>query len=201
MQGDRHIGAARGFEHVRVGHFGSGHHVPDLVSFSDAARSSLRCRAPMLFSGREACAISYTGAFTCQPEGHHGKRGTPATGRRAGDRRRDPFRPHAGHQPHLIIAKFLGALGIDLREARVVPDIEDEIVAAVNALRPATPMSSPPAASGRPMTTSPRIRSPRRSASASTTIPRRWRCWAPATSPANSTRCASAWRAFPTARP
>lgn len=33
------------------------------------------------------------------------------------------------------VAKFLGALGIDLREARVVPDIEAEIVAAVNALR------------------------------------------------------------------
>ena len=33
------------------------------------------------------------------------------------------------------IAKFLGALGIDLCEARVVPDIQDEIVAALNALR------------------------------------------------------------------
>lgn len=33
------------------------------------------------------------------------------------------------------LAKFLGTLGIDLREARVVPDVEDEIVAAVNALR------------------------------------------------------------------
>jgi molybdenum cofactor synthesis domain-containing protein len=33
------------------------------------------------------------------------------------------------------IAKFLGALGIDLSEVRVVPDIEDEIVAALNALR------------------------------------------------------------------
>jgi molybdenum cofactor synthesis domain-containing protein len=33
------------------------------------------------------------------------------------------------------IAKFLGALGIDLKEARVVPDVEDEIVAALNALR------------------------------------------------------------------
>ncbi len=33
------------------------------------------------------------------------------------------------------IAKFLGALGIDLREARVVPDVEEEIVAALNALR------------------------------------------------------------------
>lgn len=33
------------------------------------------------------------------------------------------------------IAKFLGSLGIDLCEARVVPDIEDEIVSALNALR------------------------------------------------------------------
>jgi molybdenum cofactor synthesis domain-containing protein len=33
------------------------------------------------------------------------------------------------------IAKFLSALGIDLCEVRVVPDIEDEIVAALNALR------------------------------------------------------------------
>lgn len=33
------------------------------------------------------------------------------------------------------IAQYLTATGIDLREARVVPDVEDEIVAAVNALR------------------------------------------------------------------
>jgi molybdenum cofactor synthesis domain-containing protein len=33
------------------------------------------------------------------------------------------------------LARFLGALGIDLAEARVVPDIEAEIVAALNALR------------------------------------------------------------------
>jgi molybdenum cofactor synthesis domain-containing protein len=33
------------------------------------------------------------------------------------------------------LARFLGALGIDLREGRIVPDIEAEIVAAVNALR------------------------------------------------------------------
>src|SRR5258708_40355766 len=33
------------------------------------------------------------------------------------------------------IAKFLGALGIDLCEARVVPDVQDEIVVALNALR------------------------------------------------------------------
>ena len=33
------------------------------------------------------------------------------------------------------IARFLAALGIDLREVRVVPDVEDEIVAALNAVR------------------------------------------------------------------
>jgi molybdenum cofactor synthesis domain-containing protein len=34
-----------------------------------------------------------------------------------------------------FLADFLNALGIDLKEARVVSDVEDEIVAAVNALR------------------------------------------------------------------
>src|SRR5882724_1747045 len=34
-----------------------------------------------------------------------------------------------------FIADYLTALGIDLREARVVSDVEEEIVAAVNALR------------------------------------------------------------------
>jgi molybdenum cofactor synthesis domain-containing protein len=33
------------------------------------------------------------------------------------------------------LARFLGTLGIDLKEARVVPDVQSEIVAAVNALR------------------------------------------------------------------
>jgi molybdenum cofactor synthesis domain-containing protein len=33
------------------------------------------------------------------------------------------------------LAKFLASIGIDLREARVVPDVEVEIVAAVNVLR------------------------------------------------------------------
>ena len=33
------------------------------------------------------------------------------------------------------IARFLGALGIDLKETRVVGDVQDEIVAALNALR------------------------------------------------------------------
>src|SRR6266540_5596994 len=34
-----------------------------------------------------------------------------------------------------FIADYLNAFGIDLKEARIVPDSEDEIVAAVNALR------------------------------------------------------------------
>ena len=33
------------------------------------------------------------------------------------------------------IAEYLVNIGIDLREVRVVPDVEEEIVAAVNALR------------------------------------------------------------------
>ena len=33
------------------------------------------------------------------------------------------------------IAKLLGTLGIDVREGRIVPDVEQEIVASVNALR------------------------------------------------------------------
>src|ERR1700677_798405 len=33
------------------------------------------------------------------------------------------------------IAEYLAKVGVDVREARVVPDIEDEIVGAVNALR------------------------------------------------------------------
>ena len=34
-----------------------------------------------------------------------------------------------------FIAKYLGTYGVDLAEARVVPDIEDEIITALNALR------------------------------------------------------------------
>ena len=33
------------------------------------------------------------------------------------------------------IAEYLGRIGVDVREARVVPDVEDEIVAALDALR------------------------------------------------------------------
>jgi molybdenum cofactor synthesis domain-containing protein len=34
------------------------------------------------------------------------------------------------------IAEYLSKIGVDVREARVVPDVEDEIVAALNAMRP-----------------------------------------------------------------
>ena len=34
------------------------------------------------------------------------------------------------------IAEYLSKIGVDVREARVVPDVEEEIVAAVNAMRP-----------------------------------------------------------------
>src|SRR5271155_6042655 len=34
------------------------------------------------------------------------------------------------------VAEYLARIGVDVREARVVPDVEDEIVAALNALRP-----------------------------------------------------------------
>src|SRR5271167_2972532 len=33
------------------------------------------------------------------------------------------------------VAEYLAKIGVDLREARVVPDVEEEIVAALNALR------------------------------------------------------------------
>ncbi|MBV9064816.1 MAG: competence/damage-inducible protein A, partial [Methylobacteriaceae bacterium] len=33
------------------------------------------------------------------------------------------------------IADYLGQIGIDLREVRIVPDVDDDIVAALNALR------------------------------------------------------------------
>ena len=34
-----------------------------------------------------------------------------------------------------FIADYLTGVGIDLKEVRIVPDVEEEIVAAVNALR------------------------------------------------------------------
>ena len=72
-----------------------------------------------------------------------------------------------------FIAEYLTNIGIDLKEVRVVADEEAEIIAAWTRCAIATPTSLPPAASGRPMTTSPPTASPRRSASASIII-RRW---------------------------
>ena len=63
------------------------------------------------------------------------------------------------------IAEYLTGLGIDLKEVRVVADDEAAIVAARQRAARAIHLScSPPAASGRPMTTSPPTASPRRSA-------------------------------------
>jgi len=45
------------------------------------------------------------------------------------------------------IARYLADIGVDTREIRVVPDVEAEIVAAVNACARAMLMCSPPAAS------------------------------------------------------
>ena len=53
------------------------------------------------------------------------------------------------------IAEYLTAVGIDFKEVRVVGDEERAIVDALNALRPRSPISSPPAGSGRPMVTLP----------------------------------------------
>ena len=68
------------------------------------------------------------------------------------------------------IAAYLTALGIDLREVRVVGDEEAEIVARLMRCGRATPICSRPAASGRRMTTSPPNRLPRRSVCRSTSI-------------------------------
>jgi molybdopterin-biosynthesis enzyme MoeA-like protein len=61
-----------------------------------------------------------------------------------------------------FIADYLTAVGIDLKEARVVADDEDDIIAAVNALRART--SSRPVVSVPPMMTSPQMPWPRPSA-------------------------------------
>jgi hypothetical protein len=53
------------------------------------------------------------------------------------------------------IAEYLTNFGIDLKEVRVVPDEEDEIVTRSTHCAAATPMCSPPAASVRRTTTSP----------------------------------------------
>jgi hypothetical protein len=53
------------------------------------------------------------------------------------------------------IAEYLTAVGINLREVRVVGDEERAIIDALNRSGVATPMSSPPAGSSRPTVTSP----------------------------------------------
>ena len=71
------------------------------------------------------------------------------------------------------IARFLAALGIDLKEVRVVRRCGGrDRGRAERAARPLRLMSSPPAASAPPMTTSPPMRWPRPSASASAITPR-----------------------------
>ena len=66
------------------------------------------------------------------------------------------------------IAEYLARIGVDVREARVVPDIEDEIVAALNALRARYDYVFTTGGIGPTTTTSPPTRSPRLLASAST---------------------------------
>ena len=63
------------------------------------------------------------------------------------------------------VASWLGVQGIRLREVRVVPDVEDAIVEAVNSLRACNDICSPPAGSARPTTTLRSMRWPRRWAS------------------------------------
>ena len=65
------------------------------------------------------------------------------------------------------IAEYLTGIGIDLKEVRVVPDEEPEIVAAVNALRTRYTYVFTTGGIGPPMTTSPPNAWPRRSASPS----------------------------------
>jgi len=61
------------------------------------------------------------------------------------------------------IAEYLTAVGIDLKEVRVVGDEEGEIVGALNALRSRYTYVFTTGASARPTTTSPPTASPRRS--------------------------------------
>jgi len=62
------------------------------------------------------------------------------------------------------VARWLNVQGIRLREVRVVPDEEGEIVGAVNALRPAYDYVFTTGGIGPPTTTLPWIRSLRHSA-------------------------------------
>ncbi len=59
------------------------------------------------------------------------------------------------------IAEYLTNSGIDLREVRVVPDVEEEIVAAINALRQRYTYLFTTGGLVRRMMTSPPIASPR----------------------------------------
>ena len=68
------------------------------------------------------------------------------------------------------IAEYLTAVGIDLKEVRVVGDEERAIVDALNAPGIAAPMSSRAAGSGRPTVTSPPTAWRRRSVCRSTGI-------------------------------
>ena len=73
------------------------------------------------------------------------------------------------------LADLLTAVGIELREVRIVGDEEDHIVSALNALREGYDYVSPRAELGPPMTTSPRMRSPAHSACRAFTTTRPWR--------------------------
>ena len=73
------------------------------------------------------------------------------------------------------LAAELGKLGVRVMECRVIPDIEETIVAAINEVRAKFDYVFTQAASARPTTTSPPTASPGRSASGSPSIPRRWR--------------------------
>ncbi|HEY1613576.1 MAG TPA: molybdopterin-binding protein [Rhizomicrobium sp.] len=70
------------------------------------------------------------------------------------------------------IARFLAPFGIDVCEVRVVPDVEAEIVAALNALRARYTYVFTTGGIGPPMTISPLTRSPGPLACPSATTPR-----------------------------
>ncbi len=65
----------------------------------------------------------------------HGPNSKDNNRRSSGDRRRDSVSGRTKDQNIGFIADYMTAVGIDLKEVRVVPDEEAEIVAAVNALR------------------------------------------------------------------
>ena len=63
------------------------------------------------------------------------------------------------------ISKTLGKWGIQVREARVIPDVEETIIETLNSVRKHTTMSSPQEASVLLMMTSPLYALPRPSIS------------------------------------